>query len=268
MGFPCSLTMDEMALYVLGNFEWYRREVAFPPPPLPSDYEDLCPDFNMAMAEEYARDYNLPKMPQIVFLTMLLNDTVKLGVLHGWMIDIMESVLKELRFMAFEVGTEYLDATCREQSGTMVLKSLQEARCPSLPLLISIKREFGNSCEGSFVRASRPPRPLPVDYRDLYPSFTLSDAEKAARDFDISEIVQATLYGMVVNDAVELSVVSRDLAGDLKSTLKGVLAEHQQTCPYGGQIHQRVFPGGGLRPASNQEENSGANDPPAPSGDE
>ena len=69
--------MDEMTLYVLGNFEWYCREVAFPPLPLPSDYEDLCPGFDLAMAEEYARDYNLPEMPQVVFLAMLLNDAVK-----------------------------------------------------------------------------------------------------------------------------------------------------------------------------------------------
>ena len=53
MGFPCSLTTDEMALYVLDNFEWYRREVVFPPRPLPYDYEELCPDFNLTVAKEH-----------------------------------------------------------------------------------------------------------------------------------------------------------------------------------------------------------------------
>ena len=33
---------------------------------------------------------------------MLLNNVVKLGVLHKWMIDIMESALKELRWSTFE----------------------------------------------------------------------------------------------------------------------------------------------------------------------
>ena len=61
MGSTCSLTTDEMTLYVLGNFEWYRREVAFPPRPLSSDYEELYLDFVLAAAEEYARDYEVPK---------------------------------------------------------------------------------------------------------------------------------------------------------------------------------------------------------------
>lgn len=43
-----------MALYVLENFEWYWREVAFPPLPLPTDYQDLCPDFDLAKVEEAA----------------------------------------------------------------------------------------------------------------------------------------------------------------------------------------------------------------------
>ena len=54
MGLPHWLMTDEMALYVLGNFEWHRREVEFPPLPLLSDYEDLCPSFDLAVAEEYA----------------------------------------------------------------------------------------------------------------------------------------------------------------------------------------------------------------------
>ncbi|KAJ8446986.1 hypothetical protein Cgig2_006614 [Carnegiea gigantea] len=68
MGFPCSLTTDEIVIYVLDNFEWYHREVVFPPRPLPSDYEELCLDFDLAVVEEYA-------------------DAVKLGVLHRWMIE-------------------------------------------------------------------------------------------------------------------------------------------------------------------------------------
>ncbi|KAJ8435893.1 LOW QUALITY PROTEIN: hypothetical protein Cgig2_010926 [Carnegiea gigantea] len=85
-----------MALYMLGNFEWYRKEVVFPPRPLPSDYEELCPGFVLAAAEEYAWDYEVPELPYVVFLAMLLNDGVKLGILHGWMIGIMESALKRV----------------------------------------------------------------------------------------------------------------------------------------------------------------------------
>ncbi|KAJ8443306.1 hypothetical protein Cgig2_015784 [Carnegiea gigantea] len=63
MGFPCSLKTDKMALYVLENFEWYHREVAFPPLPLPSDYKDLCLDFDLAVAEGAAQDFGLPEIP-------------------------------------------------------------------------------------------------------------------------------------------------------------------------------------------------------------
>jgi len=94
--------MDEMALFVLGNFEWYCREATFLPRPLPSNYDELCPGFVLAEAEEYARDYEVSKLPQVVFLAMLLNDAVKLDVLRGWMIGVMESTLKELRWSTFQ----------------------------------------------------------------------------------------------------------------------------------------------------------------------
>ena len=70
-------------------------------------------------------------------------------------------------------------------------------------------------------RASRP-RPLLEDYWDLCPSITLPDAEEAGCDFNIPEIVQATFYAIVVNNTVELSVVSRDVVRDLNMTLKGL----------------------------------------------
>jgi len=36
-------------------------------------------------------------------MAMLLNDAVKLKVLRGWMIAVMESALKKLRWNAFQV---------------------------------------------------------------------------------------------------------------------------------------------------------------------
>jgi len=51
--------------------------------------------------------------------------------------------------------------------------------------------------------ASRPSWPLLKNYQDLYPGFTLSDAEEATRDFNIPEMVQITFYAMVVNDALD-----------------------------------------------------------------
>ncbi|KAJ8425979.1 hypothetical protein Cgig2_029026 [Carnegiea gigantea] len=102
MMFPRFLMTDEMALYILENFEWYRREVAFPPLPLPTNYKDLCLDFNLAAAKEAAWDFRLPEISQVVFFAMLLNDAVELDTLHGWMTEIMESALKELQFSTFK----------------------------------------------------------------------------------------------------------------------------------------------------------------------
>lgn len=57
--------------------------------------------------------------------------------------------------------------------------------------------------------------PLPEDYRELCPCFTSSEAEEAARDFDLLEMVQATFYAMLFNDAMELIIVSGFIVVDL-----------------------------------------------------
>ena len=67
-----------------------------------------------------------------------------------------------------------------------------------------------------------PPRPLPDDYWDLCPGFTLSDAERATLDFELPKMVQVTFYAMLLNDDVELGIVSGTMAIDLKLTLEGL----------------------------------------------
>ena len=92
----------------------------FAPGPLPCDCEELCPDFNLAMEKEYAQIYELPELPQVVFRAMLLNDTMKLSVLSGRIIVVMESVLMELQWNAFQVWTG------RNSSRTMEARRQQE----------------------------------------------------------------------------------------------------------------------------------------------
>ncbi|KAJ8429900.1 hypothetical protein Cgig2_008785 [Carnegiea gigantea] len=130
MGFLRLLKTDDMALYVLENFEWYRREVVFRPLPLPSNYEDLCLGFDLTAAEEAARDFSLLEMPQVVFLVMLLNDAVKLGVLRKWMIGIMESALKELRWSPFQAWADPRLGRGRNRGGQLV-GCAAELRAPS-----------------------------------------------------------------------------------------------------------------------------------------
>ncbi|KAJ8424845.1 hypothetical protein Cgig2_030072 [Carnegiea gigantea] len=182
-----------MALYGLANFEWYRRRLAFRPLPLPSDYKDLCPDFDLIVFEKYARDYDLPEIPQVVFFAMLLNDAVKL----------------ELQWSTFE-------AWVGRNRGRIL-----EARCQEMDVDQDKEESSGETFKWQLRRASRSFHPLPEDYQDLCLRFTLPIAKKATHDFDIPEIVQATFYAMVINNVV-LSVVSRDMAGALKSTLKGL----------------------------------------------
>ena len=63
MAFPCSLSTGEMADYVAYHFEWDRRGVAFPPLPLPNDFQALCPSYKLVVAEEAAWHFELPKLP-------------------------------------------------------------------------------------------------------------------------------------------------------------------------------------------------------------
>ncbi|KAJ8421918.1 hypothetical protein Cgig2_021607 [Carnegiea gigantea] len=291
MGFPRLLKTDEMALYALENFEWYYRKVAFPPLPLPSNYEGLCLDFDLATIKEATRNFWLLEISQVIFLVMLLNDAVMVGILRGWLIDIMESIFKELRWSIFQVwvgrnrnhilqarhpatdsnqeeeenlgsgkwqrvplpsdekSRRYSDHPFVEPEGprliggwvlasgpwALALDQRPSAGNPSglkgimtvlAPCGEADTKEMADHVRETFKwhlrTASHPPRPLLKDYRDLCLGLTLSDAEEVACDFDIPEIVQATFYVMVVNEAMELFVVSKDMAGALKSTLKGL----------------------------------------------
>ncbi|KAJ8444872.1 hypothetical protein Cgig2_029803 [Carnegiea gigantea] len=69
-------------------------------------------------------------------------------------------------------------------------------------------------------RATHLPRPLPDDCQDLCPHFLLLKAERAALDFELPEMAQATFYAMLLNDAIELGLVSGFLTDDLKATLE------------------------------------------------
>ncbi|KAJ8430365.1 hypothetical protein Cgig2_007595 [Carnegiea gigantea] len=207
MGFPRSLTTDEMALYVLGNFEWYSREVTFPPFPLQSDYEELYSDFVLAAAEEYARDSKVPELPLVVFLAMLLNDTVKLGVLRGWMIEawvgrnrgrILEARRQEvLSNSEEEESSGSNDQTPLSRSeARRTMTSGAESRFAILIMAfppLQDTEEMADHVRENFKwhlrRASRPPHLLPEDYLDLCLSFALPNVVEAARDFELPEMV-------------------------------------------------------------------------------
>ncbi|KAJ8444094.1 hypothetical protein Cgig2_025095 [Carnegiea gigantea] len=176
-GFPCSLSTKEMAEYVVRHFVWDQRGAAFPPLPLPKDFQALCSSYKLAVAEEAVEDYEFPELPQEIFYAMLLNKAERLGVLHGSVPD--------------EGGTK--------------------GNFRSRPT----RRGLGG---GPHVRLT----PLPEDYHVLCPHFSLPEAEGAATDFELPEMMQATFYAMLLNEAVELGVVHGFMVEGLRLALVGL----------------------------------------------
>ena len=67
--------------------------------------------------------------------------------------------------------------------------------------------------------AARPPRPLPENFSGLCPDFSLSEAEQAAAELGLPELVQATFYAMLLNDAVEFGAAHEFTGDEMKSVL-------------------------------------------------
>ncbi|KAJ8424979.1 hypothetical protein Cgig2_031928 [Carnegiea gigantea] len=95
----------------------------------------------------------------------------------------------------------------------------------AFPPIHSIK-EMANYVRETFIwrwrSASRPPRPLPEDSHVLCPRFSLVEAENAATEFELPEMVQVTFYAMLLNEAVELGMTHEYTAESMKSSLAGL----------------------------------------------
>jgi len=102
MAFPRFLDMKMISEFVIRRFQWDRRGEAFPPSSFPKDFQSLCPDFDLAMAEQAVAYYELPELPSAIFYAMLLNEVEELRVLHGLRLRSLEVVLTELRWGPFE----------------------------------------------------------------------------------------------------------------------------------------------------------------------
>ncbi|KAJ8446021.1 LOW QUALITY PROTEIN: hypothetical protein Cgig2_012365 [Carnegiea gigantea] len=264
---------------------------------------DLCPDFDLAKAELATREFFLPEIPQAVFCAMLLNDAVRQWVLSGGLIEILESALVELRWSTIEEwvsrnrGSILQAAT---QSYIVIRKRLLSLAM-HLPLpvtflereisflerdsaLFSITvfpyflstEEMANHIRKTFnwhlKRVTCPSQSLSENYHDLCLDFILFD--KTPHDFHIPEMIQAVFYTMVVNEALELGILSKNLAEHLRSALEGLwwfifeawrqLNKHALLCAHHhGQVDPRVRPG----PVGGQGESSGLSDALPPSSD-
>jgi len=123
--------------------------------------------------------------------------------------------------------------------------------------------------------ASRTPRLLPEDFYVLCPCFSLAEAEVAAAEFDLPEIVQVMFYAMLLNKTLELGVAHEYTAKSMKSSLVGL---RWSTFEVSMHIMDEVIRGAQLYRSPDEVDVQGARDgqgegsrsadPPAPSTDE
>ncbi|KAJ8438046.1 hypothetical protein Cgig2_014175 [Carnegiea gigantea] len=232
MAFPHSLSTKEMAEYVIHHFAWDRPGVAFPLSPLPKDFQALCLSYELAMAEEAAEDYEIPALSQVIFYAILQNEAERLGVLHRRALRTLKSVLTKLRWNTFKSWV-WLYGDCIFEAWFRMRAAPEEGSGAGQQGKGSEEepKGEGSTTEGAaspsndekhWRRALCLPHPLPEDFHTLCPRFSLPEAEGAAADFELSEMVQATFYAMLLNEAVELGVVHSFMAKGLKAALVGL----------------------------------------------
>ncbi|KAJ8433863.1 hypothetical protein Cgig2_032074 [Carnegiea gigantea] len=262
------------------------------------------------MAEGAAWCFELPKLSQVIFYAILLSKANRLGVLQGQTLHIMESALTELRWSTFEAwvwlnGDRILEARFREEAeqedessdaeevaSLRMTASRSEAenkrerereRALLAPFIMAFPplhdtREMADFMKESFRRhcrsATHPPYLLPDDYWDLCPTLRYL-MQRATLYFELPEMVQATFYIMLLNDAVELGIVSDSMAINLKLTLEGLRWASFDSCLSHNSCDlmetkrcQRTPLEGARTLVNGQEERSGSDGPPPPSSDE
>ncbi|KAJ8450529.1 LOW QUALITY PROTEIN: hypothetical protein Cgig2_020166 [Carnegiea gigantea] len=224
-----------MGEYVIRHFVWGQCGVAFPKSPLPKDFQALCPSFELAVAEEAAEYYELPELPQR--LRVMLSGCVVNGFSK------LDSVQRSDQGRV----QEPIDRK-RAQRWNRRMRTQPSRRRPPLRMVTS--RGCSSIClpRGSGIKyrersvysfspltmafhplyktremvEHRPPHPLPKDFHALCPCFSLPEAEGAAADFELPKMVQVIFYVMLLNEAVELGVVSGFMAEGLKLALVGL----------------------------------------------
>ncbi|KAJ8434679.1 hypothetical protein Cgig2_024751 [Carnegiea gigantea] len=269
MGFPYSLKTDEMALYVIEKFKWYHRGVAFPSVPLPSDYKDLCPDCDLAAAEEAARDFELPEWYHGSGTTSrgVLSFTLPISLYKDGVGILVKSHLSTLLNHFRERKRTSFPKRESLSSFTMVFPDFLSTKQAA----DYVRETFKWHLRGT----ERPSRPLHENYHDLCPYCNLDVAEDAAQGCRIPEMTQAVFYATVVSEAFELGVVNWYLVEHSKSSLKGLWwymceawLQIDKHALLWAQYHRQANQRGGPRPANNGEENLKSSDAPSPSSDE
>ncbi|KAJ8430929.1 hypothetical protein Cgig2_033557 [Carnegiea gigantea] len=139
------------------------RSTTYPPCPLLDDYQDLCLRFTLSDAERAALDFELPKMVQVRFYAMLLNDAVELGIVSGFIAVDLKLTLEGMRWTSFEA---WLSRTSRKLGEAQLCLSSQGPR----------HRDGGRICPGHLLMASEGglssvPKPSPYGLSRPLPGF-------------------------------------------------------------------------------------------------
>ncbi|KAJ8444374.1 hypothetical protein Cgig2_019932 [Carnegiea gigantea] len=216
MAFPRPLSTKEMVEYVVRHFEWDQRGVVFPSSPLPKDFQALCPTYELVVAKEAVEHFELPELPRK--RTRRWNRNSRARPLRGRP-PLLTMTNKEMMFRHPTFRKEWYNGRGKKTKNARYTLSHFIMAFP--PLYDT--REIIDYVRESFIwhwrRATRPSRPLLEDYHVLCPRFSLPKAKRAATDFELPEMVHATFHAMLLNGAVELSVVHGFMAAGLKSSL-------------------------------------------------
>ncbi|KAJ8436372.1 hypothetical protein Cgig2_032193 [Carnegiea gigantea] len=138
---------------------------------------------------------------------------------------------KEDESLATEGATSPSDNDKHEKRCTTGEKRQRELGTSPSPFIMAFPalhdiREMADFVMESFIgrwrRATCLPYSLPEDYQDLRLRFSFPEVEGPVLDFGLPEMVQATFYATLRNDAIELGVMSGFITDDLKSTLVGL----------------------------------------------
>ncbi|KAJ8427572.1 hypothetical protein Cgig2_021717 [Carnegiea gigantea] len=250
MTFPRSLSTKEIVEYVARRFEWDRRGAAFPPLPLSKDFQVGCklPELPQlrgwgSCMGEHSEHWSRPSSSSVgvpMIVVWLYGDLI----FEAWFrtkAEPEESSGAEQQEEDSEaeqggessategVASTFDDDKQGHPSFTEEWyngrgKKTKNTRYAPFPFHYG---GDGRLCEGilhlaleeSHTSASslsrRLPRPMPA-------LLIARGRERAAADFELPEMVHATLYAMFLNEAVELGVVGSFMADGLKSSLMGL----------------------------------------------
>ncbi|KAJ8448911.1 hypothetical protein Cgig2_030767 [Carnegiea gigantea] len=189
-------------------------------------------------AEGAMTDFELPEMVHATFYTMLLNEAIALGVARDFMAEGLKSALVGLRWSSFEVWMSCVDhelreAQLRRAQGNRPADSsanLMLVDDPSRGRMSSFPSFRGTVQAAEYIRdnlrwseretSSLHPNLLPWNFSAYCPEFNHIVAMQFAHATHIPDMVQAVFYVMVINDAVRLRFIRREIGENLMSNLQ------------------------------------------------